>query len=116
MGLRAAPDSPWGMRYQFRERDWGTAGPLVGLPSKLGYHSVLASLNGSGGGWQGELRPGYQWDAASGEGAPVLAGDLSLRWGLANEVGLSAIWSGRSLAQGAAGSYQRLDLSYRWWF
>ena len=116
LGLRAAPESPWGLRYQFRERDWGTAGPQVGLPAKLGYHSFLASLNGSGAGWQGELRPGYQWDAASGEGAPVLAGDLSLRWGLANEVGLSGIWSGRSLAQGAAGSYQRVDLSYRWWF
>lgn len=116
LGLRAAPESPWGLRYQFRERDWGSAGPLVGLPAKLGYHSALASLSGSAMGWQGELRPGYQWDAASGEGAPVLAGDLSLRWGLANEVGLSGIWSGRSLAQGAAGSYQRLDLSYRWWF
>ena len=116
LGLRAAPESPWGLRYQFRERDWGSAGPQVGLPAKLGYHSFLASLNGSGGGWQGELRPGYQWDATSGEGAPVLAGDLSLRWGLANEVGLSGIWSGRSLAQGAAGSYQRVDLSYRWWF
>lgn len=114
--FRPTPDGPWSLSYQWQQRGWGAAGPLVGLPQVISVHSALVGYQQRFGAWLVGVLPGYSLDALSGASSPMVSG--SLAWELSPDLAMSVAgaYSWRSLEFGGSGGYQRVDVEAHWRF
>lgn len=113
---RVSATSPWSLNYAWRDRRWGQAGAMVGLPAGLSTHTVAVGFNAGQGPWRVEVQPGYVLEMLTGSHAPSVSGALVWEPGLASELRLSGAWSGVNVLQGGSGDYRRLELTGHWWF
>lgn len=109
-------DSPWTARYQYRHRAWNDAGPKVGLPTALPFHTGAIVYAGRAGKVRYEVAPGALQDLASRSIAPVVSGGVSVDLGHDAELNVSAGWGGRAVAIGTEGTYKGVEVNGAWHF
>lgn len=110
------PAGPWTARYQYRQRAWNAAGPQVGLPASLPFHTGSLVYAGRAGAVRYEIAPGALQDLASRAIAPVASAAVAVDLGHDAEVAVSAGWGGRAVALGTEGTYRGLEVNGAWHF
>jgi hypothetical protein len=94
--------SPWGIAYDYRAQNWGTAATAAGLPLGVDFHSVTGVYQS---GWQDKLQvevyPGITYEARTNRVAPVVSARVDYEPVPEANVSLTAGVSPEALAQGA---------------